>query len=108
MMWVWSAEYIGCFKTRHINMSFEGNREHRWYDPHHQIFLGDDSRYAEGPFYAVHARVIGGILRSGLMPRLGGPEGACPSHCHSRRLDLGASSPSLEAAGCMPPAWFDT
>lgn len=48
----------------------------RWYDPHHLIFVGDDSRYAEGPFYALHGRVIRGILRSGLVPRLGGPEGA--------------------------------
>ena len=48
----------------------------KWYDPHNLIFVGDDSRYAEGPFYAVHGRIISGILRSGLVPRLGGPEGA--------------------------------
>jgi galactosylxylosylprotein 3-beta-galactosyltransferase len=48
----------------------------RWYDPHNLIFVGDDSRYAEGPFYAVAGHVIAGILRSGLVPRMGGPEGA--------------------------------
>jgi hypothetical protein len=34
-----------------------------------------NSRYAEGPFYALRGRVISGILRAGLVPRLGGPEG---------------------------------
>lgn len=34
-----------------------------------------NSRYAEGPFYALRGRVISGILCAGLVPRLGGPEG---------------------------------
>ena len=64
------AEYIGCFKIRN--------------DPHHMIFVGDDSRYAEGPFYAVRAALISGILRSGLTPRMGGPEGKHLCRLHHR------------------------
>ncbi len=69
------AEYIGCFKIRNVNDTSNSDPSNRWYDPHHLIFVGDDSRYAEGPFYALSAHVISGIIRSGLTPRLGGPEG---------------------------------
>ena len=69
------AEYIGCFKIRNVADERMTIRGYRWYDPHHMIFVGDDSRYAEGPFYAVRAALISGILRSGLTPRMGGPEG---------------------------------
>ncbi|CAK0758913.1 hypothetical protein CVIRNUC_002657 [Coccomyxa viridis] len=68
------AEYIGCFKIRNVADERMTVRGYRWYDPHHMIFVGDDSRYAEGPFYAVRAALISGILRSGLTPRMGGPE----------------------------------
>ena len=53
-------------------------QSYRWYDPHHAVLLGDDSVYAEGAFYALRSHVIEGILLSGLLPRAGGPEGACP------------------------------
>lgn len=69
------AEYIGCFKIRNVADTLQADPSHRWYDPHHMIFLGDDSRYAEGPFYALRGSIIRGVLRSGLIPRLGGPEG---------------------------------
>ena len=69
------AEYIGCFKIRNVADDRQTMRTERWYDPHHMVFVGDDSRYAEGPFYALAAPIISGILRSGLSPRLGGPEG---------------------------------
>ena len=69
------AEYIGCFKIRNVADVRSTMRTERWYDPHHMVFVGDDSRYAEGPFYALRAPIISGILRSGLSPRLGGPEG---------------------------------
>ncbi|KAK9905686.1 hypothetical protein WJX75_004632 [Coccomyxa subellipsoidea] len=68
------AEYIGCFKIRNVADTRQADPSHRWYDPHHMIFLGDDSRYAEGPFYALRGSIIRGVLRSGLTPRLGGPE----------------------------------
>lgn len=71
-----SAEYIGCMKIRNVADTRFANPEDKWYDPHNLIFVGDDSRYAEGPFYAVQGHIISGILRSGLVPRLGGPEGA--------------------------------
>lgn len=51
-------------------------RDHRWYDPHHEVMEGDSTYYAEGAFYAVSGRVVDGIVRSGLIPRLGGSEGA--------------------------------
>ncbi|CAL5227119.1 g10028 [Coccomyxa viridis] len=69
-----NAEYIGCFKIRNVADARSTMRTERWYDPHHMVFVGDDSRYAEGPFYALRAPIISGILRSGLSPRLGGPE----------------------------------
>lgn len=69
------AEYIGCFKIRNVADLRQADPSHRWYDPHNLVFLGDDSRYAEGPFYALRGSIIRGILRSGLAPRLGGPEG---------------------------------
>lgn len=72
---IWRAEYIGCFKIRNVADERQADPSHRWYDPHHMIFLGDDSRYAEGPFYALRGGIIRGVLRSGLNPRLGGPEG---------------------------------
>ncbi|KAK9840978.1 hypothetical protein WJX81_003632 [Elliptochloris bilobata] len=68
------AEYVGCFKIRNAADERLAQRSHRWYDPHHKVFLGDDTRYAEGPFYVIHGRVIEGIMRSGLLPRAGGPE----------------------------------
>ena len=77
---LWRAEYVGCFKIRNAVDARLAQRSHRWYDPHHKVFLGDDTRYAEGPFYVIHGRVIEGIVRSGLLPRAGGPEGAHPSH----------------------------
>ena len=70
---------MGCFKIRNAVDARLAQRSHRWYDPHHKVFLGDDTRYAEGPFYVIHGRVIEGIMRSGLLPRAGGPEGANPS-----------------------------
>ena len=70
------AEYIGCMKIRNVVDPRFADPTDKWYDPHNLIFVGDDSRYAEGPFYVVHGRIISGILRSGLIPRLGGPEGA--------------------------------
>ena len=76
---LWRAEYVGCFKIRNAVDARLAQRSHRWYDPHHKVFLGDDTRYAEGPFYVIHGRVIEGIMRSGLLPRAGGPEGAHPS-----------------------------
>lgn len=76
---MWRAEYVGCFKIRNAVDARLAQRSHRWYDPHHKVFLGDDTRYAEGPFYVIHGRVIEGIMRSGLLPRAGGPEGANPS-----------------------------
>ena len=72
------AEYVGCFKIRNAADERLAQRSHRWYDPHHKVFLGDDTRYAEGPFYVIQGRVIEGIMRSGLLPRAGGPEGARP------------------------------
>ena len=72
------AEYVGCFKIRNAVDARLAQRSHRWYDPHHKVFLGDDTRYAEGPFYVIHGRIIEGIMRSGLLPRAGGPEGANP------------------------------
>lgn len=69
------AEYVGCFKIRNAADERLAQRSHRWYDPHHKVFLGDDTRYAEGPFYVIHGRVIEGVMRSGLLPRAGGPEG---------------------------------
>ena len=75
MVGVHRAEYIGCFKIRNIADARQTIRGERWYDPHHMIFVGDDSRYAEGPFYALRQSIVSGILRSGLSPRLGGPEG---------------------------------
>lgn len=51
-------------------------RDHRWYDPHHEVMDGDSTYYAEGAFYAVSGRIVDGIVRSGLIPRLGGSEGA--------------------------------
>ncbi|KAK9902787.1 hypothetical protein WJX75_005995 [Coccomyxa subellipsoidea] len=69
------AEYIGCFKCRGRSRgNASADPEARWHDPHHRIFEEDNSRYAEGPFYALRGRVISGILRAGLVPRLGGPE----------------------------------
>ena len=73
------TEYIGCMKIRNILDPRFADPQDRWYDPHNLIFVGDDSRYAEGPFYAVAGHVISGILRSGLVPRMGGPEGERPS-----------------------------
>ena len=70
---------MGCFKIRNAVDARLAQRSHRWYDPHHKVFLGDDTRYAEGPFYVIHGRVIEGIMRSGLLPRAGGPEGAAPT-----------------------------
>ena len=75
------AEYIGCMKIRNIVDLRFADPTDRWYDPHNNIFIGDDSRYAEGPFYVVAGHVISSILRSGLVPRMGGPEGVrrtCP------------------------------
>lgn len=82
------AEYIGCFKIRNVADTRQADPSHRWYDPHHLVFLGDDSRYAEGPFYALRGSIIRGILRSGLAPRLGGPEGRFLHH-----RQLGDSNP---------------
>jgi hypothetical protein len=63
-------------------------RDHRWYDPHHEVMDGDSTYYAEGAFYAVSGRLIDGIVRSGLVPRLGGSEGmflhlSCPKPSYS-------------------------
>ena len=69
------AEYIGCFKTRRSQGNTMADPTQRWHDPHYRIFEEDHSRYAEGPFYALRGRVISAILRAGLAPRLGGPEG---------------------------------
>ncbi len=70
---------MGCFKIRNAADERLAQRSHRWYDPHHKVFLGDDTRYAEGPFYVIQGRVIEGIMRSGLLPRAGGPEGTRPT-----------------------------
>ena len=73
------AEYIGCFKVRDNSESRLRLRTHRWYDPHHQLFEGDASHYAEGPFYVLPGATIEGIVRSGLTVRMGGPnEGERP------------------------------
>lgn len=63
-------------------------RTHRWYDPHHELFDGDGSRYAEGPFYVIEGHLIDGIVRSGLTLRMGGPnEGeVLPTLHHSETL----------------------
>lgn len=73
------AEYIGCFKTRRSQGNTMADPTQRWHDPHYRIFEEDHSRYAEGPFYALRGRVISAILRAGLAPRLGGPEGNASS-----------------------------
>ncbi|KAK9908931.1 hypothetical protein WJX75_004855 [Coccomyxa subellipsoidea] len=67
------AEYIGCFKVRDNADNRLRLRTHRWYDPHHELFDGDGSRYAEGPFYVIEGHLIDGIVRSGLTLRMGGP-----------------------------------
>ena len=67
------AEYIGCFKPRDNADNRLRLRTHRWYDPHHELFEGDSSRYAEGPFYVIQGSVIDGLVRSGLTVRMGGP-----------------------------------
>jgi hypothetical protein len=54
-------------------------RDHRWYDPHHEVMEGDNTYYAEGAFYAVSGRLTDGIINSGLIPRLGGSEGNSPA-----------------------------
>lgn len=48
---------MGCFKIRNAADERLAQRTHRWYDPYHKIFLGDDTRYAEGPFYVIQARI---------------------------------------------------
>ena len=92
------AEYIGCFKIRNVADERMTVRGYRWYDPHHMIFFGDDSRYAEGPFYAVRAALISGILRSGLTPRMGGPEGEHETHVQISRHRLSSPRKYLCAA----------
>ncbi len=73
-----NAEYVGCFKVRDNADNRLRLRTHRWYDPHHELFDGDGSRYAEGPFYVIEGHLIDGIVRSGLTLRMGGPnEGNC-------------------------------
>ncbi|KAK9834060.1 hypothetical protein WJX81_006707 [Elliptochloris bilobata] len=67
------AEYIGCFKVRDNSENRLRLRTHRWYDPHHELFEGDASFYAEGPFYVLPGPTIDGIVRSGLTVRMGGP-----------------------------------
>ena len=83
------AEYVGCFKARDNTEGHLRLRTHRWYDPHHELFEGDASHYAEGAFYVVPGPVIEGIVKSGLVVRQGGPnEGNCP-----------ALSPCIQAEG---------
>lgn len=72
------AEYVGCFKVRDNADNRLRSRTHRWYDPHHELFDGDGSRYAEGPFYVIDGRLIDGIVRSGLTVRMGGPNEGTP------------------------------
>ena len=67
------AEYVGCFKPRDNADNRLRLRTHRWYDPHHELFEGDSSRYAEGPFYVIQGSIIDGLVRSGLTVRMGGP-----------------------------------
>ena len=67
------ADYVGCFKLRDNADNRLRLRTHRWYDPHHELFEGDSSRYAEGPFYVIQGDLIDGIVRSGLTVRMGGP-----------------------------------
>lgn len=64
---------MGCFKVRDNADNRLRLRTHRWYDPHHELFDGDGSRYAEGPFYVIEGHLIDGIVRSGLTLRMGGP-----------------------------------
>lgn len=82
------AEYVGCFKARDNTEGHLRLRTHRWYDPHHELFEGDASHYAEGSFYVVPGHVIEGIVKSGLIVRRGGPnEGDRPTLFtrHARR-----------------------
>lgn len=73
------ADYIGCFKPRDNADNRLRLRTHRWYDPHWELFEGDSSKYAEGPFYIIHGSIIDGLVRSGLTVRMGGPnEGQLP------------------------------
>ena len=69
------AEYVGCFLRRNAESKLLKMRDHRWYDPHHEVMEGDNTYYAEGAFYAVSGRLTDGIIKSGLTPRLGGSEG---------------------------------
>ena len=74
------ADYIGCFKPRDNADNRLRLRTHRWYDPHWELFEGDSSKYAEGPFYIIHGSIIDGLVRSGLTVRMGGPnEGQPPT-----------------------------
>ncbi len=73
------ADYIGCFKPRDNADNRLRLQNHRWYDPHWQLFEGDGSMYAEGPFYIIHGSIVDGLVRSGLTVRMGGPnEGQSP------------------------------
>ena len=73
------ADYIGCFKPRDNADNRLRLQNHRWYDPHWQLFEGDGSMYAEGPFYIIHGSIIDGLVRSGLTVRMGGPNEGQPS-----------------------------
>ena len=86
------AEYIGCFKPRDNADNRLRLRTHRWYDPHHELFEGDSSRYAEGPFYVIQGSVIDGLVRSGLTVRMGGPnEGKLTSLLQNLTAQLDAA-----------------
>lgn len=78
------ADYIGCFKPRDNADNRLRLRTHRWYDPHYELFEGDSSRYAEGPFYVIQGGIIDGLVRSGLTVRMGGPnEGLLHAHAYA-------------------------
>ena len=100
------AEYIGCFKPRDNADNRLRLRTHRWYDPHHELFEGDSSRYAEGPFYVIQGSVIDGLVRSGLTVRMGGPnEGKLTLRLKTLESQLDAAAWRQPGLADIFPGW---
>ena len=103
------AEYIGCFKPRDNADNRLRLRTHRWYDPHHELFEGDSSRYAEGPFYVIQGSIIDGLVRSGLTVRMGGPnEGKLTSRLKLLQIQLDVAALRQPGLDLYLRVWSNT